>query len=203
MNQRKKYSKLTQKQKEKLELIEFRVEYKRIKMNWDERYNLALIYYEHHGNSNISQNFKTKNGYEYDEKGVNLGGWINKQRRNYYELSEEKKEKLDLIEFKESIRKTKEKIIGICNQYKLDYKKNKFFIENMSYQEMVAKINYLIEQKRIQDEQSSIKEDIYEFINRNIKIFEMTSVNMKLVLGIDKQELIQNYYINVNRERGK
>ena len=132
--------------------------------------------------------------YEHIDEGVNLGSWINFQRMKYSKLTKDQKEKLDLIEFKESIKKAKEKLIEICNLYKLDYNKNKFLVENISYQEMVAKINYLIEQKRIQDEQTSIKEDIYEFINRNIKIFEMTSANMKLILGIDKQELIQNYY---------
>ena len=198
-SQRRYYSKLTKCQKEKLDLIEFRTESKKIMMAWDEWYNLARIYYEHYGHSEVPRIFKTKNGIDFDEEGIGLGHWLVNQRTKYSKLSEEQKEKLDLIEFKESIRKIKENLIKICEQYKIDYMKNKFLIENMSYQEMVAKINYLIEQKRIQDEQTSIKEDIYEFINRNIKIFEMTSANMKLVLGIDKQELIQNYYINYNK----
>jgi len=141
--------------------------------------------------------------YLWYKKGVKLGSWINTQRIKYDKLIDVQKEKLDLIGVKVSIRKNKEKLIEICEQYKLDYKKNKFLIKNISYQEVVAKINYLIEQKRIQDEQGIIKEDIYEFINRNIKIFEMTSANMKLVLGIDKQELIQNYYINYNKSNLK
>ena len=39
-------------------------------------YNLAKAYYEHHGNLEIPARFKTINGYEYDENGINLGYWI-------------------------------------------------------------------------------------------------------------------------------
>ncbi len=50
---------------------------------WLKNYNLAKIYYDHYGNSKISRNFKTRNGYEYDEQGVKLGSWINTQRQAY------------------------------------------------------------------------------------------------------------------------
>ncbi len=53
--------------------------------NWLKNYNLAKKYYEHHGNLQIAQNFKTINGYEYDELGTNLGRWIDTQRLAYKE----------------------------------------------------------------------------------------------------------------------
>lgn len=56
--------------------------------DWNENYALAQDYYEHHGNLEIPEKFKTLNGYEYDENGISLGMWIQKQRKSY------KKEKL-------------------------------------------------------------------------------------------------------------
>ncbi len=60
---------------------------------WSENYELAKKYFEHHGDLNIACKFKTINGYEYDESGVNLGWWLDKQRHNEA-LSKEKKELL-------------------------------------------------------------------------------------------------------------
>ncbi len=51
--------------------------------NWMRMYELAKIYYEHHGNLKISFNFKTINGYEPNENGIALGRWISNQRRAY------------------------------------------------------------------------------------------------------------------------
>lgn len=50
---------------------------------WLKKYNLAKIYYEHYGNSNIPFNFKTINGYKEDEEGTNMGLWLTNQRRAY------------------------------------------------------------------------------------------------------------------------
>ena len=44
---------------------------------------MAKKYYDYHKNSEIMVNFKTKNGYEYDEEGVNLGSWVSIQRMAY------------------------------------------------------------------------------------------------------------------------
>lgn len=50
---------------------------------WNKMYELAKVYYEKHGNLNIRRDFKTINGYEYDENGLLLGRWINTQRNSY------------------------------------------------------------------------------------------------------------------------
>ena len=55
---------------------------------WNKNYTLAKNYYEHNGNLEIPQKFKTLNGYEYDENGISLGTWLATQRQSY------KKEKL-------------------------------------------------------------------------------------------------------------
>lgn len=72
----------------------------RLTMTWEDYYELAKAYYEHHDNLLIPYNFKTTNGFEFEANGiVNLGQWINNQRRNYKEMSEERKQKLALISF--------------------------------------------------------------------------------------------------------
>ena len=70
--------------------------------NWMKNYNLAESYYNHYGHLNIPRNFKTTNGYEYDEEGINLGSWINKKRQAYrgqgtHKLTEEQKKLLEKI----------------------------------------------------------------------------------------------------------
>ena len=64
-----------------------------IDLQWNENYELAKRYYEYHGNLEIPQKFKTVNGYEYDETGVNLGRWLANQRANK-NLTSERKELL-------------------------------------------------------------------------------------------------------------
>ena len=55
---------------------------------WMKNYNLAKAYYEHHGNLEMPESFKTLNGYEYDENGIALGEWISNQRKAYKEKVE-------------------------------------------------------------------------------------------------------------------
>ena len=70
--------------------------------NWQKKYKLAESYYNHYGHLNIPPNFKTTNGYEYDEESINLGSWINNQRQAYkgygtHKLTEEQKKLLEKI----------------------------------------------------------------------------------------------------------
>ena len=53
------------------------------KNEWEDIYKLAQAYYEHHNTLDMPSQFKTVNGYEYDESGISLGGWISNQRTNY------------------------------------------------------------------------------------------------------------------------
>ena len=54
---------------------------KKISDKWMSKYALAKKYYEHYGNLEIPTKFKTKNGIDYDEKGIQLGKWIHNQRQ--------------------------------------------------------------------------------------------------------------------------
>ena len=73
---------------------------------WIIKYNIASAYYEHNGNLEIPTSFKTLNGYEYDENGINLGIWIISQRRSYknVKLSPEKINLLKTIEMRFEIK---------------------------------------------------------------------------------------------------
>ena len=64
-----------------LSQIGMRFESKKSTLSWEEMYEYACIYYEHHGNLEVFQKFKTNNGFEYDEEGkIKLGAWIARQR---------------------------------------------------------------------------------------------------------------------------
>ena len=76
-------SKITPTQIKLLEEIGMRFETVNKNEIWRDKYNLAKVYFEHYGNLEIPHNFKTTNGYEYDENGVFLGQWINRQRQAY------------------------------------------------------------------------------------------------------------------------
>ncbi len=76
------YGKLTEEQIKLLESIGMVFE-NVLDARWNNNYNLAKAYYEHHGNLNVPVTFKTMNGYDYDDSGINLGSWISDQRRAY------------------------------------------------------------------------------------------------------------------------
>lgn len=75
--------------------------------SWDEWYDLACKYYEHHKNLLVPCQFKTKNGYDYDENGYSLGTWIYNQRKKFYtkSLSSEQIDKPKSIGMKFEARK--------------------------------------------------------------------------------------------------
>ena len=82
-----------------LSAIKMRFETKK-KLTWEEMYEYAKIYYEHHGNLNVPARFKTNNGWKEDEDGkINLGAWINNQKKMYKtrDLSFEQISKLENI----------------------------------------------------------------------------------------------------------
>jgi len=74
----------------------------RLTKTWEDYYELANVYYEHHGNLEFGRTFKTINGYDYDENGIRLGKWVYRQRQAYfakgtYQITPEKKLLLENI----------------------------------------------------------------------------------------------------------
>ena len=87
-NQRQAYKghntqKITENQIQLLEKIGMRFEARDNNEEWNKKYELAKIYFEHNRNLEIPYNYKTLNGYEYAENGITLGIWITTQRKAY------------------------------------------------------------------------------------------------------------------------
>ena len=74
---------ITEEQINLLEKIGMRFKIRNNEEEWNKKYELSKKYYEHHGNLEVPSNFKTTNGYEYDENGIKLGSWIRTQRSAY------------------------------------------------------------------------------------------------------------------------
>ena len=102
--QRKKFINLSDEKKQKLYAIGF--DLTSLDTRWENNYKLAQVYYEHKGDSIISRDFQTTDGYTEDPNGVKLGNWIGNQRTNFNTLSEERKQKLLAIGFTPSRRDT-------------------------------------------------------------------------------------------------
>ena len=107
--------------KEKIELLEkigMRFENKINNIGWEEYYKLANAYFKKNNNLEISRSFKTQDGINYDEKGYNLGRWINTQREDYRneKLS---KERIDLLKKIGMRFENKKNTIGWEEYYKL------------------------------------------------------------------------------------
>ena len=176
-----------------LSQIGMRFENKRNIMPWEEMYIYVKKYYEYHGNLEVSTKFKTNNGYEYDENGIiNLGTWISTQRRTV-EPESERGQLLSKIGMVWSVRKNKEEVNYICNQYNIDTDMNKEVLAHISIQELSSKISYL-EQKGINivDEKGNLHE-----------IFSMSNINMQSKYDISLEELIDKYYVSSIEKRGK
>jgi len=177
--------KKSEEQIKKLEAINFRFKNNSRELKWEKMYQLALAYYKHYGNSEIPKNFKTKNGIDYDENGENLGYWNDYHRDKSIVLNEEKTKKLETIEFRFNTKKEiEENKNNLCIEYGIEYSKYKI-LKQMSYQEMYAKIMYLL------DNGYSLLDG-----DKLHEIFSISNENMVLKYMISKEELITNYYIN-------
>ena len=180
--QRKAYKKgkLSKEKIELLEQIEVRFDIKDNDEIWTQMYVLAESYFKEYGNLKIKQVFKTLNGIDYDEKGYNLGTWINTQRREYKKdkLSKEKIELLNQIGMVWEIKARKGKKQELCNEYLLPYEKIKY----ISYNELYAKTMYLLDN------------NIDIIIDGKLNpIYNMSNTNMQVIYGVSLEELIEKY----------
>ena len=87
---------------EKLKEIGMNFDEDRSTIVWNRNCELLRAYYEHNGRSKIPKDFKTSDGYTYDEHGVNLYNWLTYQKQAYKgqegkKINEEQIEKLKEI----------------------------------------------------------------------------------------------------------
>ena len=159
--------------------------------NWQKNYQLAKNYYEKHGSLKIPFNFKTNDGFTYDEKGLNLGHWIHNQR--VYVNPESEKGKLLLsIGMRWNVTQNKEKVANICKTYNINQIKNKSILNHISIQELQSKIEFL----------NSNNIPIVDENGLLMDIFSMSSSDMKEKYGISLEELISEYYIKNQKGKG-
>ena len=161
-------------------------------VQWQEMYGLAKKYYEHHGNLNVPSRFKTINGYEYNEDGLNLGFWINYQRTAYKNgtLSKEREEALLAIGMAFNIKKNKSFIKKLCEYYGVDEKKNKAILKGIAYKEMIAKIKYL-EERQIPITNNCLLHEIFNISNEALQE----------KYGISLEDLVKTYVLEEKRGR--
>lgn len=156
---------------------------------WQKIYELAKAYFIHYNNLYIDINFKTVNGYEYDEAGVRLGKWIANQR-NLVEQGSERERLLTNIGMIWSIRSNSKEVMEICNRYNIDYNKNKLVLKSISVEVLQSKIKFLLA-----NNMCLVNSD-----GKLDKIFSISSVDMKERFGVTLEELINEYY--KDKERG-
>lgn len=156
---------------------------------WQKVYELAKAYFLHYNNLYIDINFKTINGYEFDENGVSLGPWIANQR-NLIEHGSERERLLTNIGMIWSVRSNLKEVMEICNRYNIDYNKNKLVLKNISVEVLQSKIKFLLA-----NNMCLVNSD-----GKLDKIFSISSVDMKERFGVTLEELINEYY--KDKERG-
>ncbi len=67
-------------------------------LGFEKMYGYACVYYEHHGNLNISDKFRTNDGYTYDKSGkIHLGSWLTNQKQ-FFQKREMSEEHIALLE---------------------------------------------------------------------------------------------------------
>ncbi len=150
---------------------------------WNKMYELAKKYYEHYDSLKIPKMFKTINGYVIDEEGYNLGAWINTQRFSYKKgtLFEDRIEKLEEIGMMWNIRKDTDTKKVLCDKHGIDSS----LVENISYMELFAKINYLLDNNM----------DI--IIDGKLNpIFFMSNENMMMNYGVSLKDMVNIYTKN-------
>ena len=185
--QKSNYDKFSEERKKMFEKIGF------IKNSYDSKwqkvYELAKAYFIHYNNLYIDINFKTVNGYEFDEDGVSLGIWIANQRK-LIEHGSERERLLTNIGMIWSVRSNLKEVMEICNRYNINYDKNKLVLKNISVEVLQSKIKFLLA-----NNMCLVNSD-----GKLDKIFSISSVDMKERFGVTLEELINEYY--KDKERG-
>ena len=183
---------LESKHGQKLLQIGMRFENKRSTLSWKDYYDLAKVYYEHHGNLEVPAKFKTNNGYEYDEDGkINLGYWISNQRQKTPQNSKEGR-LLTKIGMVWNIKNNQNQVQEICNVNGINIRVNKDILSHISIQELVSKIEYL--------KSNNIK--LTDSSGKLHQIFNINSVDLEKQYGISFEDLISTYYLNKNKSKG-
>ncbi len=89
---------------------------------FEENYKRIVNYFNLHNNSNVPNKFKTFDGINYDENGIDMSVWLRTIRTNYNKLSDDKKLMLEKVKF--VLNPNFEKWFSKYNIAKLYYQEN-------------------------------------------------------------------------------
>ena len=173
-------------------------------VRWDEMYTLAKKYYEHHGNLKINPNFRTKNGYEYDETGFNLGAWINTQRiaQQSEKLNKEREEKLFAIGMIFNVHEEQwEKMYALAKKYyeyygNLDIPQNFKTMNGYLYDETGFALGVWINNQRITQQNEKLNKDREEKLLKIGMVFDVREMQWEKMYALAKK--YYEYYGNLN-----
>lgn len=172
-------SNLNKEQIKKLNKLNLNIGKNKFDIIWDKYYLLAVNYYNHYGNLKVPVTFKTLDGINYNESGIKLGSWLSMQRTNKY-LEENRIIRLNNIGMIWSIRKNKTSIINICKKYNININKNKSILKK-SYNEVYAKICYLIDLNIPIIDENGIINNIMYISNKNLEL--NYNINMEYLIN--------------------
>ena len=173
-------------------LLQIGMRFDNKKLSWEEMYDYAKIYYEHHGDLEVQQKFKTNNGYEYYETGkINLGQWIATQRKTTIQDSKRGR-LLTKIGMVWNIKNNQNQVQEICNVNNININVNKDILSHISIQELISKIEYL--------KANNIK--LTDNSGKLHQIFNINSVDLEREYNISFEDLITTYYLDKNKSKG-
>jgi len=152
---------------------------------WYKYYGLAKRFYKNNGHLVIPNHYSIE---VYGDK-YSLTKWVCAQRRNYYELSEEKIKLLEDIGMIWNITQMRSDIYYLCKNNNIPTTNDNItFLLKIPYKVLLSKIKYL--------EDNGLPIVINQELN---EIFYMSDINMKVNYGISVEELLDRYYPKINR----
>ncbi len=107
--------------------------------------NVAKLYFAAHGNLSVPHSFKTLNGVDENDSGLELGKWVYNQKRYYAKglLSSDEVLQLESLGIIWNTKKVDVNIISVCENYNINYELNRETLLRLSYSEFVSKLLYL------------------------------------------------------------
>ena len=182
--------------------------------SWDDMFELTKTYYEYYGNLDVPRDFKTLNGVDHDDNGVNLYNWINGQfqkiqskrslmyvlsnflspedrRRysSYQRLTDQQFYNLISIGFRidsNQVNSARNRLF--FTKYGIKNSESMLYFRKTSHVELCAIENYLIKHNLSVAEDGELNE-----------MFFMTGLQMKELYGFHKSELIYSYILDTTK----
>lgn len=176
--------------------------------SWEEMFELTKTYYEYYGNLDAPTNFKTSNGIDYDENGVNIRNWIHGQFQKIYSkrsviylldtaTTSDEKEHLERINVLTDEQYYKLISIGLrVNSHQGNTISNKKFLKKYGIEdeEIILSLRKRSNVELLVIEDYLISHNLPVCENGKLhEMFFISGIEMKETYGFYKSELISSY----------